>query len=267
MLNELFYLDGESGQVILPVLRPGNVHSNKWNERFIRLISQKLRARFPRIQIIIRADAGFSSSKFYEVVQELDLDFCIGISTNKRLSGLIQNNYDQVEDQYLRKGIKHQEFVGPLSYQAATWPCSQEVYAKIESTGKGMNVRFIVSNFEEEQANELYQDFYVQRGETSENRIKEIKNMCFSDRLSCHRFSANFFRLMLSSLAYELLRQLRVLIRKTSHQKAKRWSVHSIRLYLLKVAAQVKQNIRSIHISFTKSFTQQNLFTEIMSLC
>ena len=30
MYNELFFHDGETGQIILPVLRPGNSHSNKW---------------------------------------------------------------------------------------------------------------------------------------------------------------------------------------------------------------------------------------------
>lgn len=30
MLNELFFHDGETGQIILPVLRLGNNHSNKW---------------------------------------------------------------------------------------------------------------------------------------------------------------------------------------------------------------------------------------------
>ncbi len=86
-----------------------------------------------------------------------------------------------------------------------------------------MNVRFIASSFEDDGAEELYKDFFVQRGEAAENRIKEVKNMCFSDRLSCHRFSANFFRLMLSCLAYELLRSLRGLIRKTAHSKAWAW--------------------------------------------
>ncbi len=43
--------------------------------------------------------------------------------------------------------------MGPFSYQADSWPCPQDLYAKVESTGKGM-------------------------------WIKEIKNMCFSDLLA-----------------------------------------------------------------------------------
>ncbi len=130
-----------------------------------------------------------------------------------------------------------------------------------------MNVRFFVSNFADENPEELYKEFYVQRGETAENRIKEIKNMCFSDRLSCPSFSANFFRLMLSCLAYELLRSLRQVIQKTNHTKAWNWSIQSIRLYLLKAGAQVHETVRRIYIRFSQAFSQQNFFTEVMMLC
>lgn len=267
MLNQLFYIDGETGQIILPALRPGNVHSNKWNDRFLRAIAKKIRQRFPDIQIIVRADGGFSCPEFYEVTEEQELDFCVGLAGNPRLHAAIQDSYERVYKRYGEKGLRHQEFVGPFSYQADSWDSPQEVYAKVESTGKGMNVRFVASSFEDDDAEELYKDFYVQRGEAAENRIKEVKNMCFSDRLSCHRFSANFFRLMLSCLAYELLRGVRRLIRKTAHSNAWAWSLQSIRLYLLKVAAQVHETARRIHICFSRAFSQQNLFREVMMLC
>jgi len=267
MLNELFYLDAQTGQVILPVLRPGNVHSNKWNERFLGLIVRKIRRRFPHMRIIVRADAGFSGPLFYEVARQEDIHFCIGLGSNERLHKKIKTTYDRVHRHYGQKGIRHQTFVGPFSYQADSWQEAQRVYAKVESTGQGMNVRFICSNLSNQKGRTLYRTFYVQRGEAAENRIKEIKNMCFSDRLSCHRFSANYFRLMLSCLAYELMRLLRQRIRQTKHAQAWNWSVQSIRLYLLKVAAQVQQTVRRIYIRFSRAFTQQNLFTEIMMRC
>ncbi len=55
---------------------------------------------------------------------------------------------------------------------------------------------------------ELYEDFYCQRGEM-ENRIKEQQLGLFADRTSCHRFLANQFRLLLSSAAYVLVQALR----------------------------------------------------------
>jgi len=266
MYNELFYLDGETGQVILPVLRPGNVHSSRWNERFLRLMVNKIRARFPDMVIHLRGDAGFSSPAFYEVVDELDMGFCIGISSNERLKKLITSQVDEVEREFVQQGLRHQRFVGPFEYQADSWDAPQEVYAKIESTGKGLNVRFYVSNYTDQDPEELYRDYYVQRGEAAENRIKEIKNFCFSGRLSCHRFSANFFRLLLSCLAYEVLRSLRD--RLPSLTKDRRlwvWSVQSIRLHLLKMAAQVKVTLRRVYFRLARGHPYREVVAGLLA--
>jgi hypothetical protein len=47
----------------------------------------------------------------------------------------------------------------------------------------------------------VYDDIYVLRGDV-ENRIKELKLELKADRLSCHRFLANQFRLLLHTAAY-----------------------------------------------------------------
>jgi hypothetical protein len=60
MLNELFFHIGETGQIILSVLRPGNSHSNRWYVGILRGIVRKIRARYPDLKIIICADTGFS---------------------------------------------------------------------------------------------------------------------------------------------------------------------------------------------------------------
>jgi hypothetical protein len=51
-------------------------------------------------------------------------------------------------------------------------------------------------------------DEYAERGE-SENRNKELKRELQADRLSDHRFMANFFRLYLHAAALNLLVRLR----------------------------------------------------------
>jgi len=111
MYNELLIHHGETGQIILPVLRPGNSHSNRWFTHILKIIVAKIRE-------------------------------------------------------------KHQEFIGPFSYKAESWEKAQNCFAKVESTGKGLNVRYFSSNMEGLEAKELYWDFYVKRGDSSENRIK-----------------------------------------------------------------------------------------------
>jgi len=108
---------------------------------------------------------------------------------------------------------------------------------KIELNGKGLNVRHVVSNIPKKDVRDIYFNFYVKRGEASENRIKEVKNKCYSDRLSNHGFWANFLRLLISSMAYEKFLLLKKAIRKTGFEPAKNWQISTIRTLLLKVGA------------------------------
>lgn len=54
--------------------------------------------------------------------------------------------------------------------------------------------------------------WYNERGEHSENRIKELKNDFAAGRLPCQDFDANTFYFALCSLAYNLFALLRMLL-------------------------------------------------------
>ncbi len=267
MYNELLFHDGKTGQVILPVLRPGNCHSSRWFVHILSIIVDKIRARFPKMKIIIRADAGFSGAEFYKLAKAKNLKYCIGLARNERLKKFTETAEEAVRAGYLEQGEKHQFFAGGFEYKADSWEHPQRCYAKIESTGKGMNVRYFCSNMEGQTARELYWDFYVKRGEASENRIKELKNMCFADRLSCHSFGANYFRLFISCLAYEFFRIIKELIKKSGEKEASKWQINNIRLYLMKVGATIKMSVRRVTVSLSKSYVCRELFCKIVALC
>jgi hypothetical protein len=82
MLNELFFHNGDTGQITLPVLRPGNSHSNKWYVGILKRIVIKIRATYPKMEIVIRTDSGFSCAPFYELVDDYDLLFVTGQASN-----------------------------------------------------------------------------------------------------------------------------------------------------------------------------------------
>jgi hypothetical protein len=94
-------------------------------------------------------------------------------------------------------------------YQAGPWPQPRWVVAKAEANDRATNRRFVVTNrpgavlFPEPTYDE-----YAGRGE-SENRNKEFKCDLAMDRLSDHRFMANYFRLYLHAAAMNLLVRLR----------------------------------------------------------
>lgn len=267
MYHQLLFHDGETGQLILPVLRPGNCHSNKWFVSILKRIVARIKQRRPQLTIIVRGDCGFSCSEFYKLASQENLKFCLGITTNERLKKHTSLLEARIREEHLSKNEKIQMFVEAFSYQADSWDEQQTCYAKVESTGRGMNVRYICSNMKIKSAKDLYKNFYVKRGDASENRIKEFKNMCFADRLSCHRFTANYFRLFLSALTYEFYYRIKCLIKQSSNNEAKKWQIDNIRLYLMKVGATIEYKVKSINIKFSKSYICRNLFAEIVQFC
>ncbi len=263
MYNELFFHDGQTGQIIAPVLRPGNSHSNKWYVAILKRILVKIKEQYPDIEIVIRTDSGFSGPAFYQLADDFNLKYATGLASNEVLKQRVSRATKAVTHLFVSQNIKHQHFTC-FEYQAKTWHKPQQCYSKIESTGKGLNVRHIISNMDEADARSIYFDFYVKRGDASENRIKEVKNMCFSDRLSNHGFWANFMRLILSSLAYEMFLLLKQAIKQTKHEAAKKWQVSTIRVALLKVGATIKKTKRRIYYRFSKAFPHQDLLRQLI---
>jgi len=120
---------------------------------------------------------------------------------------------DYVQDQRLayeqeRSAQPSRLFEG-FWYQAGTWDHARFVVAKAEANDQGTNRRFVVTNRPGAALlPEATYDEYTERGD-SENRNKEIKCGLEMDRLSDHRFCANYFRLYLHALAMNLLVRLR----------------------------------------------------------
>lgn len=262
--SELFFHDGDTGQIIVPVLRPGNSHSNRWYVGILKRVVRVIRERYPDMAITIRGDSGFSCPAFYRLANRYKLTFAIGVPANAVLKARTERVANAVRHQHVSQGTKYQHFID-FPYQAGSWEAPQRCIAKVESTGKGLNVRYIVSNLPDKTPREIYFDVYVQRGEASENRIKEVKTMCYADRLSNHNYWANFLRLLVSCLAYELFLLLKQAIRQTTVTSAYRWQVDTIRSRLLKVGATIRKTKRRIYYRLSKAFVRQGLFRQLIA--
>ena len=80
--------------------------------------------------------------------------------------------------------------------------------------------------------------FYARRGE-SENWIKDFKLHIKADRLSCHRFIANQFRLLLHAAAYWLMDALRRQLVASGARR--RMQLDTLRLSLIKIGGRVRE--------------------------
>lgn len=265
--TELLFHDGETGQLILPVLRPGNAHSNKWFISCLRRIVKRIKIKCPDAKIILRGDTGYAGAKFFSYAKKATISHVTGLAKNERLAKITALAETSIREQYLKKGLKTKLFIGPFQYQADSWKAPLFCYAKIESTGHKVLVRYYCTNMKKQEAQSLYQDFYTKRGDTSENRIKELKNMCFSDRLSCHKFTANFFRLLMSGICYEVLRTIREKIIEGGFEKEGKWQASNIRLLLLKIGTQVKKTKKRIYIHFAEHYLYQDIFRSVLAQC
>lgn len=124
--------------------------------------------------------------------------------------------------------------VSEAPYRAESWERSRRVLYKAEVLEKGTNTRFVVTSKKKEEPKRLY-DWYIKRGE-AEGWIKDFKRALKADRLSCHRFWANQFRLLLHAAAYWLLDQLR---RRLVAAGVRRMQLDTLRLLVVKVGGRV----------------------------
>jgi Transposase DDE domain group 1 len=231
--------------VFVAWLRPGTVHAALGADDDLLRVVTALRKERPDIAIHVRGDAAFGVPWMYKVCEENDLTYTFGFSTNARLKKLTAGLMGRAVDQHAQAGQKQRLF-DCFPYKCDSWDHSRTVIAKAECHDGGTNLRFVVTNRPgvgcADDGEREYDD-YVQRGE-SEHRMDELKNGLHMDRLSCHRFMANFFRLVLHAASFNLLaaaRQSDQLPQVLRTGRPSTW-----RTMVIKVAAVVVQSARRV---------------------
>ncbi len=231
--------EAKSGYPLIVQLRPGNSHAGKGVLGLLRWLFWRLRKAWPNVKIILRGDGGFSLPEIMNLCEQKDIKYVFGFSSNAVLKRKINYLLDLARLQYFRTQNKARLF-DDVYYAAKTWKAPRRIVMKAEWLKKGSNPRFLVTNLETD-PQELYDNFYVQRGASSEHRIKELKLGINADRLSCHKFIVNQFRLFLCQAAYILMLELRASAEGTRLGMAQ---VSRLRETIIKIAAKVTVSVR-----------------------
>ena len=116
-----------------------------------------------------------------------------------------------------------------------------------ESVSNGYIYRAIASNKNEWSDSQIVH-WYNQRGEDSENRIKELKLDFGGDTLPCSDFNANALYFFLSAMAYNLFAFMRQLLpEELSHHRAMtiRWRLYAMAAKVVKTGRQVFVKLQS----------------------
>lgn len=239
-------------------LRPSNIDASAGSLEEVQRIVRQIRARWPNTRIILRADAGFCREQLLAGCETNAVDYVFGFARNRRLRRIIGRAMRQAQQEHRRTGKAARVFCEFPYRTKKSWSRKRRVIAKAEQIEGKENPRYVVTSLgaADWPAQQLYERLYCGRGEM-ENRIKEQLNL-FADRLSTETLRANQLRLYFSSLAYVLVEALRRLgLAGTEWAQAQ---TDTIRLRLLKIAAQVRITARRIWVRYSCAYPWQNVF-------
>jgi hypothetical protein len=248
--------------VFVAWLRPGTVHASLGAEDDLMRVVNALRKERPDIQIHVRGDAGFGLPKMHEICEENNLTYTFGFSTNSRLKKLTEDLMNRAVEQYGQSKQKQRLFEC-FNYQCDSWKQFRKIIAKAECHEQGTNLRFVVTNrpgVESSHDAQREYDDYIQRGE-SEHRMDELKNGLHMDRLSCHRFMANFFRLLLHTTAMNLLNAARD--DKSLPEVLRVGQPCTWRTHIIKIAAVIVQSTRRILVKLASHWPWWTMYRAI----
>ena len=239
-------------------LRPSNIDASAGSLQEVERIVRQIRARWPKTRIILRADSGFCREELLAWCENNDVHYVFGFARNKRLRKIIGRAMHEAQQEHQRTGKAARVFCEFAYRTKKSWSRARRVVGKAEQIEGKENPRYLVTSLgaQDWPAQQLYEQLYCARGEM-ENRIKEQLSL-FADRLSTQTLRANQLRLYFSSLAYVLLEALRRLgLAGTEWAQAQ---ADSIRLKLLKIAAQVRITARRIWVRYSSAYPWQNIF-------
>jgi hypothetical protein len=249
----LLVFDGDTGQLVTAVLRPGNVHGSHGVVAVLKRIVRALRTQWPGVRIEVRADSGFAVPALYDYCDAERIAYTIGLIPNPRLERSAAPLLAEAQRRQAEQGGKVR-LAGSTTYQADSWSRPRRVVYKAEALAEGPNTRFVVTTSTAPPL--AVYDRYVDRG-APELWIKDFKRACKGDRLSDHRFVANQFRLFLHAAAYWLLDTLRAWLAAAG---VERLQLDTLRLRLLKVGGRVREWLTRVRLHLAASHPAEPLW-------
>lgn len=245
-----------------------------------------IRERFGKhVAIIVRGDSGFCRDEIMTWIEAQQcVHYVLGLARNSRLEGMLAPAFWDVAARMDEDAVLCAKAAGahaaPLPEGSArqfaelryrtlkSWSKERRVIGKAEITQGKSNPRYIVTDLSGHEdwargeaafadGGSLYEKFYCARG-NMENRIKEQQLDMFADRTSTAFLKSNQLRLWFSTFAYQLMRQVREV--GLSGTRLAQATVGTIRLALMKIAAQVTVSVRRVYVRLSSACPLQDVF-------
>ena len=221
---------------------------------------RRIRSHWPTTRLMIRGDGHYSRPEVMAWCEVNDVDYVLGLPGNTVLSRLVEAAADDVRVRRAEAQAIVIRRYSETCYGAKSWGCERRVAARIEATTQGLDIRYVVSNLTDGDAEWLYDTLYCARGQ-AENLIKLHKSQLASDRTSCRSARANQVRLVLHTAAYWLMLTLRDAIAKPHPLAAAEFI--TLRMRLLKIAGRITETATRVRIAFAAACPHAALLRSI----
>ena len=153
-------------------LRRANIDASAGALEEVARIVGQIRARWPRVRILLRADSGFAREALMAWCEAHRVDFVFGLARNARLVEELAIDLAWAEEEATCTGGSARRFRDFRWSTLDSWSRRRRVIGKAEWTRGAANPRFIVTSLcsAEIDARSLYERIYCARGEM-ENRM------------------------------------------------------------------------------------------------
>ena len=126
-------------------------------------IVARIRERWPRVKIVLRADSGFAREALMAWCEANEVDYVFGLARNARLEGRIADALDQARLQSLANGGQPARAFRDFEWSTKdSWSRRRRVIGKAEWARGEANPRFVVTSLKADawRAKPLYEKLY-----------------------------------------------------------------------------------------------------------
>jgi hypothetical protein len=247
---------------LLALLRPANIDTPTGALKHLIRIIGRLRQAWPGVQIVLRGDSGFCREHLMRWCEANGVDYLFGLAKNRRLLRILGGEMQQAKELFAQTKQAARVFKDFTYRTHKSWSRQRRVVGKAEYLVQGDNPRFVVTSLAAAAFPDrlLYEQEYCGRGDM-ENRIKEQQLFLFAYRTSCATMRANQVRLLLSAVAYIVMRSLRQFgLAQTELAAAQ---CDTIRLKLLKLGAVIRCTARRVWVALSEGYPFRDVFVQV----
>jgi Transposase DDE domain group 1 len=240
-------------------LRRSNIDASAGAVDEVARIVRQIRARWPRVRILLRADSSFAREALMAWCEANRVDFIFGLARNPRLVEELAIDLAWAEEEAIRTGPPARRYKDFRWSTPDSWSRRRRVIGKAEWTRGEANPRFVVTSLKRSESDPrlLYERLYCARGDM-ENRVKECQLDLFAGRTSAATMRANQLRLWFAAMADVLLCALRRI--GLAHTQFADATCGTLRLALLRIGAQVRRSVRRIKVALAAAHPHQAEF-------